>query len=186
MRTMIADRRGIRILMTVLVALALGLLSAMGAILSAAQDKPPPGAKKDEQSKKPKPPVRDEQEETKTPSIKKPIKVDDEDVDVRRPKPAKLGVTQPADLEPEAQNAKHPAVKELFHGLAIPRDEVHLQIGQTIRVDPIPERIGPQTDPEHKVHLQGYDDKGKALKPQDLPFKSIVSISPYEETALKQ
>jgi peptide/nickel transport system substrate-binding protein len=171
-------------LAALLVILVLGELRTGPGI---AQEKPAAGAKKDEdQSKKPKPPVREEQEESKAPVIKKPIKVDDDDVDVHHPKPAKLGVTQPADLEPEAQNAKHPAIKELFHALATPRDVVNLKNGQTVRVDPIPEFIGPQPDPEQKVHLQAYDDKGKPAVPQNLPLKNIVKVHPYEETALTQ
>src|SRR6516165_9638665 len=121
----------------------LGLCLVAWMLPSAAQDKPSE-SKKDDKQKKPKPPVREEQEESKTPTIKKPIKVDDDDVDVRRPKPAKLGITQPADLEPEAQSAKHQAIKELFHNLARPRDVVNMKNGKTVLVDPIPEFIGPQ------------------------------------------
>src|SRR6266567_59365 len=102
--------------------LGLGLTGITWLLPSTAQDKPVAESKKGDPQKKPKPPVREEQEEPKTPTIKKPIKVDDDDVDVRRPKPAKLGISQPADLEPEAQNAKHQAIKELFHNLARPRD----------------------------------------------------------------
>jgi ABC-type transport system substrate-binding protein len=166
--------------------LGLGLVLDSGAMTSIAQDKPSPDTKKDDQSKKPKPPVREEQEESKTPTIKKPIKVDDDDVDVRKPKPAKLGVTQPADLEPEAQNAKHQVIKDLFHTLATPRDVVNLKNGQSVKVDPIPEFISPQSDPEEKVHLQGYDDKGKALTPQTIPLKNIIKVRSYEEIALAE
>jgi peptide/nickel transport system substrate-binding protein len=170
-------------------AIAAGLMVAfvLAAVLPAAQEKSPDETKKagDQQPKKPKP-MREEQEESKTPAIKKPrIYVGDEDVDVRHPKPAKLGVTQPADLEVEAKNAKYQAIQELFHALATPRDEVHLKIGQTLMVDPIPEYIGPNPDPDQKIHLQAYD-KGKALKPQTLPLKEIVSVRSYEESALKQ
>src|SRR5207302_10813238 len=111
-------------------------------------------------------PMREEQEESKTPAIKKPIKKvkdvvgDDEDVDVRHPKPAKLGVTRPEDLEVEAQNAKHQAIKDLFHTLATPRDVVSLNNGPKVKVEPIPVRIGTNLDPDQKVHLQAYD-KGK-------------------------
>ena len=107
MRTCRCNRSLIRHFFAVF--LGLGLLAGAWLLPSAAQDKPASETKKDEQQKKPKPPVREEQEESKTPTIKKPIKVDDDDVDVRRPKPAKLGISQPADLEPEAQNAKHQA-----------------------------------------------------------------------------
>lgn len=169
-------------------ALAAGLMVAFGlaTVLPATQEKPADETKKadDQQPKKSKP-MREEQEESKTPAIKKPIHVDDEDVDVRHPKPAKLGVTQPADLEVEAKNAKHQAVQDLFHALAAPRDEVHLKIGQTLLVDPIPEYIGPNPDPDQKIHLQAYD-KGKALKPQTLPIKEIVKVRSYEEISLKQ
>ena len=64
--------------------------------------------------------------------------------------------------------------------LATPRDEVHLKIGQTLQVDPIPEFIGPGSDPDQKIHLQAYD-KGKALKPQTLPLKEIVNVRCYED-----
>src|SRR5712692_10042784 len=151
------SRLGIRIFFPTFIALA----ALIWLLPSAAQDKPASETKKDDQSKKPKPPVREEQEEPKTPTIKKPIKVDDDDVDVRRPKPAKLGISQPADLEPESQNAKHQAIKELLHNLARPRDVVNMKNGKTVMVDPIPEFIGPQPDPEQKVHLQAYDDAGK-------------------------
>ncbi|HEV2948279.1 MAG TPA: ABC transporter substrate-binding protein [Gemmataceae bacterium] len=162
----------------------LGLGLAAWMLPSAAQDKPASDTKKDDQPKKPKPPVREEQEESKTPTIKKPIKVDDDDVDVRRPKPAKLGISRPADLEPEAQNAKHQAIKELFHNLARERDVVNMKNGKTVLVDPIPEFIGPHPDPEQKVHLQAYDDAGKPAVPQDMPLKNIVKIRHYEENAL--
>src|SRR5713101_3439248 len=169
----------------VLAGFGLSLFFASRPILSAAQEKPASETKKDdEQTKKPKP-MREEQEESKTPAIKKPIKVDDEDVDVRHPKPAKLGVTQPADLEAEAQNAKYDAVKKLFHTLAVTRDVVNMKNGQTIKVDPIPEFIGARPDPEKKVNLQGYHDNGKAMTPQpDMPLKQISAIHPYEEIAL--
>jgi len=182
MRTIHLGRR--KFLVAFITVLGLGLGLSPGAILSIAQDKPSAESKKDDPSKKPKPPVREEQEESKTPTIKKPIKVDDDDIDVRRPKPAKLGVTQPADLEPEARNSKHQVIKELFHALAKPRDVVNLKNGQSVKVDPIPEFIGPQSDPEQKVHLQGYDDKGKALTPQDMPLKNVVKIRPYEDITL--
>src|SRR5213080_2907259 len=126
------------VLRIVAVVTAAGLMVgfSLATVLPAAQDKPASEAKKaDEQPKQKPKPMREEQEESKTPAIKKPIKVDDEDVDVRHPKPAKLEV--------EAQNAKHQAIKDLFHTLATPRDEVHLKIGQTLQVDPIPEFIGP-------------------------------------------
>src|SRR5713226_1242997 len=173
-------RLGIRIFFPTFIALA----ALIWLLPSAAQDKPASETKKDDQSKKPKPPVREEQEESKTPTIKKPIKVDDDDVDVRRPKPAKLGISQPADLEPESQNAKHQAIKELFHNLARPRDVVNMKNGKTVMVDPIPEFIGRQPDPEQKVHLQAYDDAGKPAVPQDMPLKNIVKIRHYEENAL--
>ena len=130
--------------------------------------------------------MREEQEESKTPAIKKPIKVDDEDVDVRHPKPAKLGVTQPADLKVEAQNAKYDAIKKLFQTLATPLDEVHQKIGKTVLADPIPELIGPRPDPEQKIHLQIYDDDGKPAKPQQRPLKEIIKIVPYEMKALNE
>src|SRR5712692_9576919 len=139
------------------VVIAAGLMVgfSLATVLPAAQDKTPSEAKKgDEPPKQKSKPMREEQEESKTPAIKKPIKVDDEDVDVRHPKPSKLGVTQPADLEAEAQNAKYDAVKKLFHTLAVARDVVNMKNGQTIKVDPIPEFIGPRPDPEKKVNLQ--------------------------------
>jgi peptide/nickel transport system substrate-binding protein len=185
MHTRRSIRRQLQISIFFIVGLAIS--TVIWALPAIAQDKPASETKKDDQPKKPKPPVREEQEESKTPTIKKRIeKVDDDDVDVLRPKPAKLGITQPADLEPEAQNAKHQAIKELFHLLATPRDVVIMQIGTTVKVDPIPEFIGPQFDPARKVHLQAYDDKGKPAAPQDKPLKDVVKIHPYEEVALTE
>src|SRR5437762_11554814 len=185
MRMPIDPKYGFRI---VAVVTAAGLRTGLNlaTVVPAAKDKCADEAKKGDEQPKQKPkPMREEKEESKTPAIKKPIKVDDEDVDVRHPKPAKLGVTQPADLEVEARNAKHQAIKDLFHTLATPRDEVHLKIGQTLQVDPIPEFIGPSSDPDQKIHLQAYD-KGKALKPQTLPLKEIVNVRSYEQNTLKQ
>src|SRR5215470_9090752 len=100
--------RGFSFQLVATTAAGLMVAFALATVLPAAQEKPTDETKKtdDQQPKKPKP-MREEQEESKTPAIKKPIHVDDEDVDVRHPKPAKLGVSQPADLEIEAQNAKH-------------------------------------------------------------------------------
>jgi ABC-type transport system substrate-binding protein len=182
---LIVDSRSLRFLAAICAGIGLSSFFATETISSAAQDKPASETKKGDQPAKR--PMREEQEESKTPAIKKPIKVDDEDVDVRHPKPAKLGVSQPADLEAEAQNAKHQAVKELFHTLATPRDVVILKRDPSvkIKVEPVPELIGPNSDPDQKVLLQGYHDNGKAMTPQpDVPIKQIASIHPYEETAL--
>src|SRR5207249_789765 len=119
MRMSIDSRFGLRIVAGV--AVGLTVMLGLATVLPAAQEKPASDTKKaDEQPKQKSKPMREEQEESKTPAIKKPIKKvkdvvgDDEEVDVRHPKPAKLGVTRPEDLEVEAQNAKHQAIKDLF------------------------------------------------------------------------
>ena len=155
MRMPIDPKYGFRI---VAVVTAAGLMAGLNlaTVLPAAQDKSASEAKKaDEQPKQKPKPMREEQEESKTPAIKKPIKVDDEDVDVRHPKPAKLGVTQPADLEVEAQNAKHQAIKDLFHTLATPRDEV-----QTASCSAAPTWCSRSRPPKHSRRSAGPGARG--------------------------
>src|SRR5262249_45705264 len=96
-----------------------------------------------------------------------------------------------------AREAKHPKVKALFAGLAVPYDEVDLKAfrvmiggGKTmsgrVRVAPLPRYTADVKDLEGKLELKVIDRAGKGLKTEAVGAQNIQAIRYYERMAIAE
>jgi ABC-type transport system substrate-binding protein len=154
----------------------LAVLVLMAGVGLAGQEKP---ARPAQQKQK------DEEEEEKSPTkIKKPIRVGDEQTDVKRPAaPSRSSAPTAADLEQAAETASNPVVKNFYRSLAKPHDVATLRSGRTLNVRPSSEYQGPGSELKRSYTLRPYDDQW-----QEKPgfTEQIQGLQPYEEAALSR
>ncbi len=146
------------------------------------------------------------EEEEDDPKIKPKKKVEEEEaprkhkvvrVDEEEEKPGRTG-SDAVDLNRAKREAKHPAVRELFTMLAVPRDEITLRkfdsvtvegglkSGGIIHVAPLPEYITDLKTFKNKLKLKILDEEGKVLKTEELGTNYFSGIRYYERIALQE
>jgi ABC-type oligopeptide transport system substrate-binding subunit len=128
--------------------------------------------------------------EEETPRKHKVVRPEDDD------KPNRPGA-EAVDLGQAAREAKHPKVKALFAGLAVPYDEVDLKAfrvmiggGKTmsgrVRVAPLPRYTADVKELEGKLELKVIDRAGKVLKTEAVGARNIQAIRYYERIAIAE
>jgi ABC-type transport system substrate-binding protein len=144
----------------------------------------------EEERDDPPPAKRRVEEEGGGPRKRRVVRPDDDE------KPA--AVAEVTDLAQAARLAKHPNVKALFAGLALPHDEVKTRrfsgvtidgdrsTGGTLRVAPIAPYV---TDPRaltRKLTVSILNDAGEVQRTESLGGSMIESIRYYERAAAEQ
>jgi peptide/nickel transport system substrate-binding protein len=170
-------------------ALAFLLVAGLGAIDLAAQNpnkKPPPVEEEDRNAGKPKRRIDVEDEDPTPPKSKVPIPVDDD----KPTKPVPPPVT--IDLAAAAKQAKHPALRTLYHEISVPHDAVTFkslgaQAGRVEYVEPLKEYYAganPQFKGTLALKALNREDWKPLAKKTEAPQNSAQLIEPYEFLAL--
>lgn len=164
--------------LTAISALLLGLFACGGLLTQdlAAQKARPKPEEEEEPAKKP---VKkgEEEEDTKRPKLKPPLRIEDPD-----PKEAKR-----VDLAAEATLAEHPAVKDLYHRLALEHDEANFPAPRAMQpIEPVPQFVGPQPLFDGKISIHHIDAKGVNIKDEEVTRKALTGIDHYESLAMAQ
>jgi peptide/nickel transport system substrate-binding protein len=129
-------------------------------------------------------PSKEEEEEPTKPKPRPPIRVGDEELEVKQqPSSAKPAGSQALDLEREAREAKHDAVKQLFKDLAKPHDLVNMPSGSILVVKPIRPYVGSPANFKGSLALQPFEEK-RELVP--VSRRDITGVDHYEHLAVRK
>jgi peptide/nickel transport system substrate-binding protein len=149
------------------------------------EEEPPKNAK--QAGKKP---FKEEEEEPSKPKRRVPLRVGDEDVEEKQPKPAAQPRPKPGaevnELEREAKTARNPVAAELFQSLARPHDIAVMPSGTRLRIVPVPQYIGTKPAFSGELTLKGYTDEWRTGREFKVTRNLLNAVDPYENIALNK
>lgn len=86
----------------------------------------------------------------------------------------------------EAREADQPEIRDLFHEVAYPYDQITKPKGGIWKVKPLPWPLGAKPDPSAELDILRYDDGWRLYKLPHVTGDQIAYIRPYEEFVLER